>query len=740
MDHPQSNRSSLDVSQSSYNTLIIHDNNETQPLFSAPSNPAGLMKHELYFINSSPSPPNYGVKKEKSVSRSFGNFPGHIHANDGNLMTPITENERQYLNQSYVLKHLAKEVRMPNTSTVVESTRDSGVSENNSSNNQNWSNDSASGGRNKSKSQPDLTKLAGNNDSQEIANNSATNTLSFNDFEQLEVENTKLREQLNDCLMKVAKSQKVSQAASEICQEFWRFFSIPTQLEQEVTNIYRVHEELVQSCERRERLERTARNRLQSERTRLQEINRTLREQVEVLQQQLIVATTQQQQQLASTGRTQQDLLISQLIQQNKELVDANKRQYIEIQAQSATLEEQRIHINVLDSALKRLEEEVRQKQMYQKQLQSLLGANERRDKLRLELEQELSMDLSRTPTNEANLKWQIQEKNNQIMRLEAERSAMEDPRKHNLQQGGQDIDAQRKVNELQTRLKLVENRLAEKEKEDIYRQLQEQKCEYLQDHSLESYYMLAGSAVYAGSVGNSYSLINNDCYNTPSSSSIVSSAPTTPLIYNGTNYENLMPSSNSSKTVSATSNASFDALLAGAYSGLYQPNYGQKLSSVPPNSSGISPNTSCSSSATIQQHQHQQPSTTSSNASNYMNYDQSLDEQRKSIDDQLKKLDNQLLTKVSELTLMQQHHIQLQQQQNRNLKTKNAALIHNSRASSLSLCTNPSAGRASIHKSVDVTNNLKTQSALSNSMQTLSMSYDNDEPEEQEIFYWESQ
>lgn len=248
-------------------------------------------------------------------------------------------------------------------------------------------------------------------------------------------------------------------------------------------------------------------------------------------------------------------------------------------------------------------------------------------------------------------------------------------------------------------------------------------------------------STVYAGSVGNSYSLLNNnDCYNTPSSSSIVSSAPTTPLIYNATNYDNLMPSANSSKTVSATSNTSFDALLAGAYSGLYQPNYGQKMSSVPPNSSGISPNTSCSSSSTIQQHQHQQPSTTSSNTSNYLNYDQSLDEQRKSIDDQLKKLDNQLLTKVSELTLMQQHHIQLQQQQNRNLKTKNAALIHNSRASSLSLCTSPGSGmnRSSIHKSVDVTNNLKAQNNLSNSMQSLSMTLDNnvDDGGEQEIFY----
>lgn len=204
LDQSQSNRSSLDVSQSSYNTLIIHDNNETQPLFAGPSNSS--MKQDLYFLNSSPSPPNY--KKDKTTSRSLGMYSGYAHG-DGKMITPITENEQQYLNQSYVLKHLAKEVKLPH-SAVAESTRDSGVSENNSSpNHQNWSNDSTHVDRNKSKSQPDLTKLAGNDDSQEIGNHSEANTLNFNDFEQLEVENTKLRVQLNDCLMKVAKSQKV---------------------------------------------------------------------------------------------------------------------------------------------------------------------------------------------------------------------------------------------------------------------------------------------------------------------------------------------------------------------------------------------------------------------------------------------------------------------------------------------------------------------------------------------------
>lgn len=205
MDQPQSNRSSLDVSQSSYNTLIIHDNNETQQLFSGPSNTSNVMKQDLYFLNSSPSPPNHGVKKnEKVPARSMGMYSGYP-GNDGKMISQITENEQQYLNQSYVLKHLAREVKIPQ-SHVVESTRDSGVSENNSTaNNQNWSHDSTHGDRNKSKSQPDLTQLAVNEDNQEVGNNSETNTLNMNDFEQLEVENNKLRVQL----MKVAKSQKV---------------------------------------------------------------------------------------------------------------------------------------------------------------------------------------------------------------------------------------------------------------------------------------------------------------------------------------------------------------------------------------------------------------------------------------------------------------------------------------------------------------------------------------------------
>ena len=83
-------------------------------------------------------------------------------------------------------------------------------------------------------------------------------------------------------------------------------------LEQEISNIYRVHEELVQSCERRERLEKAARNRLQQDCRRLQELNRAFRDQVEVLQNQLLSSSDHQ------LGRTQQDVLISQLVTQSE--------------------------------------------------------------------------------------------------------------------------------------------------------------------------------------------------------------------------------------------------------------------------------------------------------------------------------------------------------------------------------------------------------------------------------------
>lgn len=95
-------------------------------------------------------------------------------------------------------------------------------------------------------------------------------------------------------------------------------------------------------------------------------------------------------------------------------MLAAKDRQEIELAAQRATLEEQRTHIDILDTALTnaqsnvvRLEEECRKKQVHvervaqlQRALSSLQLASDRREqterKLRLQLERELRNERAR--------------------------------------------------------------------------------------------------------------------------------------------------------------------------------------------------------------------------------------------------------------------------------------------------------------------------------------------------------
>ncbi|XP_053690394.1 angiomotin-like protein 1 [Sabethes cyaneus] len=614
LKEPNSNRSSMDVSQSSYNTLIIHD----EGLY--PIHDEGI-----YSLNREySSPPPYG-KKERP--RSYGESQPP--------MQEIAEIPEEYLSQSHVLKHLAKEVKLPSRNRSDSTTRDSGVSENTDSRDhppkygQHWTtstttttmssgvaadqsastDDSANSGsaKLKSKSQPDLTRL---------------DDIEPEEVEALFKENRLLKQQLNSCFLKVAKSQK---------------------MEQEIANIYRVHEELVQSCERRERLEEAARNRLQQDLRRLQELNRAYRDQVEGLQNQLLSSSDHQ------LGRTQQDVLISQLVTQNKSLVDANRRQCIELQAQNATLEEQRIHINVLDTALKRLEEECRQKQVYvercaqlQHALQSLQNASERREqverKLRMDYENDLPNRSGSSTTSETeNLKWQLREKDAQIMRLEAECAKLEQRNleesnvrnvaKLAMERNSQETEriiaeakqekiryldeahaANRKVTELQTRLKLVENRLAEKEA--MIRAYQGQKI-YGSTNSYGSYNLSSDS----------FALNPLGAYNSQVSYDV--------------------------------SNNSFDVTTAAS---LLDPTYGQNPSSSFTSNYGQTNPSFNQSSINLQtagSNSYSSPSSSSNYSTNYGSsehttiYDaKNFDAQRKSIDDQLKQLDEQLLSK----------------------------------------------------------------------------------------------
>lgn len=380
-----SNRSSMDVSQSSYNTLIIHTDDS------------------LHYDYSTP-PPTYNTSK-KERPRSFGE--SHIEG--------LTEIPEEYLKQSQVLKHLAKEVGL--AKNLAEAGSSFSVGE-----------EMGVETMIKSKSQPDLINLT---------------ELIPEHFESLLKENQQLTDRLNTCLLKLSKTQK---------------------LQQEINNIQREYEALVQSNDRRERLERNARNKLQNELRQYQEVNRVLCEQIEAMQQQLMNHPEHHM------DRSQQDVRIAQLTAQNKELAEENKRYYIEIQAQNATLEEQRVHISILDTALKRMEEENRQKQMYVERykqlqsLQSLQNANERRENSEHKmLLDSFVADLNANNNSDSgNIKWQLQEKNNQILRLEAECAKLE-------QRDLEDAPVSRKA-----------SRLASESRQDAERMISEAKQEKL--------------------------------------------------------------------------------------------------------------------------------------------------------------------------------------------------------------------------------------------------------------------
>lgn len=417
----------MDVSQSSYNTLIIHDDNN-------------------YCEYSSP-PPYNSMKKDRP--RSYGE----------QQMQEITEIPEEYLNQSHVLKHLAKEVKLPRNESEPH----------NSGGNMQSQENCGGACKLRSKSQPNLTRLG---------------EIDYEDVEALMKENHLLKQQLNIAQIKMAKTQK---------------------LQQEIANIHREYEDLVQSNERRERLETVQRTRYQNELRHVQEMNRAFRDQVEALQNQLLTMPNNHQ-----IGRSQQDALIAQLLNQNKELSDANKRQYIELQAQHATLQEQRVSINVLENALKRMEEENRQKQIYVEQCEQLqhalhsmqnVNTDRRTDRMLMQLDNfNADIDNGNANAEAANLKWQLREKDSHIMRLEAECAKLEQDanvksvakmamEKHS-QESQERIIAEankeklrfldeahttnRKVTELQTKLKLVESRMAEKDA--MIRALQGQK------------------------------------------------------------------------------------------------------------------------------------------------------------------------------------------------------------------------------------------------------------------------
>lgn len=477
-DSLPSNRSSLDVSSSSYNTLIIHSAGD-EPWTGRNSGttdigPPSYLSHQSSSLFSDPklSP----IQKRSSASPSpslSSSSKDHLRNslessslrayNTG--VQEITNIPDDYLNQSSVLKHLAKEVKVPSPNSTSKNNEhlykekfDYDIDNNLVPPPQypHWLDKMKL-----SKSQPDLSKVGVCKIGGDLMNfrrgvsvprpktkgreeTDSNKSIEFGSpVEMIEIlikENSALKQELENCYQKVAKTQK---------------------LEQEIFKVHRSHEELVQSCDRRERLERAARGRLQTDCRRLQELNRALREQVDLISTQMLSRSPVQDGVGPDIRRelNKREVLIAQLITQNKELVAAKERQEIELAAQRATLQEQRTHIDILDTALTnaqgnvvRLEDECRKKQVYvervvqlQKALSSLQLASERREqterKLRLQLERELQRTRGMTgdemkhgwgspsgsgEESASELKRRLREKDEKIMRIEGECSKWE--------------------------------------------------------------------------------------------------------------------------------------------------------------------------------------------------------------------------------------------------------------------------------------------------------------------------
>ncbi|XP_029176914.1 uncharacterized protein LOC114945006 [Nylanderia fulva] len=457
-----SNRSSLDVSTSSYNTLIIHNANDDSSWI--PSGRLSGMVREHADVGYLYCDGNGKGHTNSPTMQSLSNLPHedyvHEHSSGGGCQE-ITDIPDDYLSQSQVLKHLAKEVKVPSYTNNGDSLemrlgemriRDGGKQSDSEYENRPscyistllpFNKQKFLGPTEKltiSRSQPDLSKVLREDlyltrmrsprpqtkGREEVERETAEVWQPSEMIQLIIQENNALKLELDRCYSKVSKSQK---------------------LEQEVTKVHRAHEELAASCERREKLERAARLRLQNDCRRLSELNRALRDQIDLL------STRTDSPSIIQSMRkelSQHEVLISQFLSQNKELTAAKERQEIELAAQRATLQEQRTHIDILDTALTnaqgnvvRLEEECRKKQMYvervnqlQRALSSLQASSDRREETERQLRGQLEKELreggggggggngnEQTSNGEtiADLKRRLRERDEKIMSLEGD-------------------------------------------------------------------------------------------------------------------------------------------------------------------------------------------------------------------------------------------------------------------------------------------------------------------------------
>ncbi|XP_036188434.1 angiomotin-like protein 2 isoform X4 [Myotis myotis] len=223
------------------------------------------------------------------------------------------------------------------------------------------------------------------------------------------------------------------------------------QLESEVQRLSEAHESLTRASSKREALEKTMRNKMDSEMRRLQDFNRDLRERLESANRRLASKTQE-----AQAGS--QDM-VAKLLAQSYEQQQEQEKLEREVALLRGAIEDQRRRAELLEQALSnaqgraaRAEEELRKKQAYVEKverLQQALGqlqvACEKREQLELRLRTRLEQELKAlraqqrqvgTPSGGGSggspelsalrLSEQLREKEEQILALEADMTKWE--------------------------------------------------------------------------------------------------------------------------------------------------------------------------------------------------------------------------------------------------------------------------------------------------------------------------
>lgn len=221
-------------------------------------------------------------------------------------------------------------------------------------------------------------------------------------------------------------------------------------LEGEIQRLSEAHESLMRASSKREALEKTMRNKMDSEMRRLQDFNRDLRERLESANRRLASKTQE-----AQAGS--QDM-VAKLLAQSYEQQQEQEKLEREMALLRGAIEDQRRRAELLEQALSnaqgraaRAEEELRKKQAYvekverlQQALGQLQAACEKRELLELRLRTRLEQELKAlraqqrqagTPTGASGgspelsalrLSEQLREKEEQILALEADMTKWE--------------------------------------------------------------------------------------------------------------------------------------------------------------------------------------------------------------------------------------------------------------------------------------------------------------------------